>query len=49
MRYRIAADNLDDDLAMYRDEGRSIIEQHLDITPEQAPRLARIPGLERAP
>jgi hypothetical protein len=36
MRYRIAADDLDDDLEMYREESRSIIEQHLAFTPEQA-------------
>ncbi|MGH8172564.1 MAG: DUF4105 domain-containing protein [Rhodanobacteraceae bacterium] len=36
MRYRIAADDLEDDLAMYREESRSITEQHLAFTPEQA-------------
>ena len=36
MRYRIAVDALDDDLAMYRGEGRSIIEQRLDLSPAQA-------------
>jgi hypothetical protein len=40
MRYRIAADELADDLAMYRAEGRSIVEQRLDVTPEQAHALA---------
>lgn len=36
MLYRIAVDELDDDLAMYRAEGRSITEQRLDFTPDQA-------------
>src|SRR5690606_36125249 len=40
MRYRIAANWLADDLAMYRAEGRSIVEQHLDFTAEQAAALA---------
>lgn len=40
MLYRIAADALGDDLAMYRDEGRSIIEQHLNLAPAQAAELA---------
>ena len=40
MRYRIAAGWLDDDLAMYRAEGRSITEQHLDLTDAQADALA---------
>lgn len=40
MRYRIAADALDDDLRMYRDEGRSIIEQRLSLLPAQARELA---------
>ncbi|MBN8727307.1 MAG: DUF4105 domain-containing protein [Xanthomonadales bacterium] len=40
MRYRIAANGLADDLAMYRAEGRSIVEQHLDFTAEQAAALA---------
>ncbi len=35
MRYRIAADRLDDDIEMYREESRSIVEQRLDFTPEQ--------------
>jgi hypothetical protein len=39
MRYRIAADRLDDDIEMYREESRSIIEQRLDFTPEQAAAL----------
>jgi len=41
MRYRIAADALEDDLAMYRAEGRSIVEQRLDLEPGQALALAR--------
>jgi len=36
MRYRIAADDLEDDIDMYREESRSITEQHLAFTPEQA-------------
>jgi len=36
MLYRIAVDELGDDLAMYRGEGRSITEQRLDLAPEQA-------------
>ncbi|GAA0722062.1 DUF4105 domain-containing protein [Dokdonella soli] len=36
MRYRIAVDALDDDLAMYRAEGRTITEQRLNLAPEQA-------------
>ena len=40
MRYRIAEDALDDDLAMYREEGRSITEQRLDLTAAQARALA---------
>jgi len=36
MRYRIAADRLDDDIEMYREESRSIVEQRLDFTPEEA-------------
>ncbi|HJT98125.1 MAG TPA: DUF4105 domain-containing protein, partial [Rhodanobacteraceae bacterium] len=39
MRYRIAADRLDEDIAMYREESRSILEQRLDFTPEQAAAL----------
>jgi len=39
MRYRIAADRLDDDIEMYREESRSITEQRLDFTPEQAAAL----------
>ncbi len=40
MLYRIAADALGDDLALYRDEGRSIIEQALNLSPAQAVELA---------
>ncbi len=40
MRYRIAADALGDDLQMYRDEGRSITEQRLNLLPAQARELA---------
>jgi hypothetical protein len=36
MHYRIAADALDDDLEMYRAEGRSITEQRLNLLPAQA-------------
>ncbi|HEY0178724.1 MAG TPA: DUF4105 domain-containing protein [Dokdonella sp.] len=39
MRYRIAVDDLDDDLAMYRAEGRSIVEQPLDLEPREAQAL----------
>jgi hypothetical protein len=39
MRYRIAADDLADDIAMYRDESRSITEQKLAFTPQQAAAL----------
>jgi hypothetical protein len=39
MRYRMAVDDLADDLAMYRDEGRDITEQRLALAPEQARRL----------
>jgi uncharacterized protein DUF4105 len=39
MRYRIAADRLDDDIEMYKEESRSITEQHLAFTPEQATAL----------
>jgi uncharacterized protein DUF4105 len=39
MRYRIAADRLDEDIEMYREESRSITEQRLDFTPEQAAAL----------
>ena len=39
MRYRIAADRLDEDIEMYREESRSILEQRLDFTPEQAAAL----------
>jgi len=40
MRYRIAADELGDDLAMYREEGREIVEQPLNFTGDQAAALA---------
>ncbi|RYC27863.1 lipoprotein N-acyltransferase Lnb domain-containing protein, partial [Ciceribacter ferrooxidans] len=36
MRYRIAADEFDDDVEMYREESRSITEQRLAFTPAQA-------------
>jgi hypothetical protein len=36
MRYRMAADDLADDLDMYRYERREIVEQRLALTPEQA-------------
>ncbi|MEO7326139.1 MAG: DUF4105 domain-containing protein [Dokdonella sp.] len=36
MLYRMAVDALEDDVAMYRDEGRQITEQKLDLTAEQA-------------
>jgi hypothetical protein len=36
MRYRMAVDELADDLAMYRDEGREITEQRLALAPAQA-------------
>ncbi|MEO6687777.1 MAG: DUF4105 domain-containing protein [Dokdonella sp.] len=36
MLYRMAVDALEDDVAMYRDEGRQITEQKLDLTPQQA-------------
>jgi hypothetical protein len=39
MRYRMAVDELDDDLAMYSEEGREITEQRLDIDPAQTRRL----------
>jgi hypothetical protein len=39
MRYRMAVDDLADDLAMYRDEGRRIGEQPLALTPAQAQAL----------
>lgn len=35
MRYRMAVDDLADDIAMYRDEGRRISEQPLALTPAQ--------------
>ena len=40
MRYRMAVDELADDLAMYRDEGREITEQRLALTPGQARTLS---------
>ena len=40
MLYRVAVDALDDDLAMYRLEGRSVTEQDLRLTPDQARALA---------
>ncbi len=39
MRYRIAADRLSDDIEMYKEESRSITEQRLAFTPEQAAAL----------
>lgn len=39
MRYRIAADRLADDIEMYKEESRSITEQRLNFTPEQADAL----------
>jgi hypothetical protein len=39
MRYRIAADRLSDDIGMYKEESRSITEQRLAFTPEQAAAL----------
>ena len=41
MMYRLVADDLDDDLDMYREEGRGITEQPLDLAPAQARELAR--------
>ena len=40
MRYRIAADELGDDVEMYREEGRRIVEQPLAMMPDQAQALA---------
>jgi hypothetical protein len=40
MRYRMAVDALEDDVAMYRAEGREITEQELNLAPEQARSLA---------
>ncbi len=40
MRYRIVADALDEDLAVYRAEGRSVIEQRLDLSAAQSGALA---------
>jgi putative effector of murein hydrolase LrgA (UPF0299 family) len=39
MRYRIAADDIEDDIEMYRDEHRSITEQQLALTQQQAETL----------
>jgi len=36
MRYRMAVDDLADDVEMYREEGRQITEQHLNLSPAQA-------------
>lgn len=36
MTYRMAVDALEDDVAMYRDEGREITEQRLNLAPQQA-------------
>jgi hypothetical protein len=36
MRYRMAVDALEEDVAMYLDEGRLITEQELNLAPEQA-------------
>ncbi len=41
MRYRLIAGDLADDLAMYRAERREILEQHLDLSPQQTDELAR--------
>jgi len=41
MRYRLVADDLDDDLDLYREEGRSIDEQPLALAPAQARELAQ--------
>ena len=41
MTYRLVADDLDDDLDMYRVEGRGIDEQPLDLAPGQARELAQ--------
>jgi len=41
MRYRMAVDELEDDLAMYRAERRAILEQRLELTPEQTGALVR--------
>lgn len=40
MRYQLAANPLDADLELYRSEGRSIVEQVLDLDPAQARELA---------
>ena len=39
MRYRIAADPIEEDLQLYREEGRSITEQRLNLLPAQAREL----------
>jgi hypothetical protein len=49
MMYRIVADDLDDDLDMYREEGRGIDEQQLALTPDQARELARSSNGTRGP
>ncbi len=41
MHYRIAADELAEDIAMYRAERREIVEQRLDLSAEQANALAQ--------
>lgn len=40
MQYRLAADSLDQTMALYRSEGRSILEQRLDLDPQARVRLA---------
>lgn len=40
MRYLVAPNALEDDLAMYRNEGRSIVEQRLNLSSPQARTLA---------
>lgn len=39
MQYRLAAHGLDQTLALYQAEGRSILEQRLDLTPEARARI----------
>lgn len=41
MRYRMAADEFEDDVAMYRAEHRDIVEQPLALSPQQAISLAQ--------
>lgn len=41
MRYRILGGDLADDLAMYRAERREIVEQRLNLSPQQADELVR--------